>query len=141
MIDFLNTNIGSINIVWMIIAMVIISGHSIFILSHDKHLNNLKKTLKEMQASLLEEDSKISRNFDKIHNDLSLAEREIMHAISIIDKDIQGADRTNKKSFFQKPMGKKAQKFLTPRGKIKKQYRNNQIAQKCYLKFHNMQKV
>jgi hypothetical protein len=39
-----------------------------------------------------------------------------------------------KKSF--KPMNKKYQKFLTPKGRIKKHYRDNPMAQKCYEKFH-----
>jgi len=97
-------------------------------------LGKLKKCLVELETALIKEDEKINENFQKVHESLNLAEREIKHVLTVT----VGQGAQNKQ---YKVLGKKAGKFLTPKGKIKKHYRDNPIAQQFYAKFHKLQNV
>jgi len=119
-----------------------------------------KKTMQDLHQSLTEGDEKINQNFEKIYNGIDLVEREINQVVTISknlaenqegkpEKKFTGSDpivlppvnnrikyKKHSKSF--KPLSKKYQKFLTPKGKIKKHYRDNPMAQECYQKFHGI---
>jgi hypothetical protein len=127
MLDFLSDNIW-----FTIISVGIIAIQSVFILSHQKHLHNLIQSFKALDAYLEEEGVEITKNFNKIQGDIDVVSREISHAIAL-------SERSKKKTSL--PKGKKAEKFLTISGKIRKQYRDNPIAQKCYEKFHRLQNI
>lgn len=95
-------------------------------------LGKLKKCLGELETALIKEDEKINENFQKVQDSLNLAEREIKHVFTV-------AENAQNKRY--KVLGKKATKFLTPKGKIKKHYRDNPIAQQFYAKFHKLQSI
>lgn len=124
MIDILSNNIG-----FMIITMGALSIQSIFIWLHQDNFNTLRKSIKELEDNLALEDSKINQNFEKIHNDLSVAEREIQQAVNAMVQANKNPPVEPNKEF---------QTFLTPKGRIKKQYRHTSIAKKLYKQFHSL---
>lgn len=89
--------------------------------------NDLQKCFIDLQIALEQENNNINKNFEQIHGNLNVLEREIDHASHVTKVNVY------------KPLGKKSSKFLTPKGKLKKKYLNDPLAQKCYQKFHNVQ--
>lgn len=120
---------------WFFLIGITISIMSILVGHHQSDLINLKKSIGDIELALIHEDHKINENFEKIHKDLSMVEREVNQALITVQT------KHKKQSSRFKPVGKKLQKFLTPKGKIKKHYRDNPIAQKCYQKFHSLQNI
>ena len=136
---------------WVYVLAISSSIMSIFILFHQNDLFNLKKSMGNLQQSLIDEDEKINQNFAKIHKDLDTIEREMNQMVVlakkidkshyVVDENLKSGDNhivigpSYVRTKSLKPIGKKAKKFLTLNGEIKKKYRDNPIAQKCYQKF------
>ena len=133
--------------IWAIASSIMI----IFIPFHQNDLSHLKKSIENLKQSLIDEDEKINQNFEKIHKDLNTVEREINQMVVlakkidkshyVFDENLKSGDNhivigpSYVRTKSLKPIGKKAKKFLTINGEIKKKYRDNPIAQKCYQKF------
>lgn len=126
MIEFSPTVFALICFTVVIIAFIAISFNQ-------NEMNKIKESLKQLETQLAQEDQKINENFEKIHRDIGIVEREVNHALT---KTVY-----KKKAYTYKQMGKKAQKFLTPKGKIKKAYLNNPLAHQYYQKFHRLQEI
>lgn len=144
--------------VWFWVYLIVFS----MLLSSILSIFKIKKTMNDLHQSLTEGDEKINQNFEKISNGIDLVEREINQAVTISKnlaehqaaesqvistENITGSTQVpnTRIDFGQSPlrytrrkMSKKFQKFLTPKGKIKKHYRDNPIAQECYEKFHRI---
>lgn len=122
---------------WIFLMVIIMSIMSILMVSYR---NDLQKTLEDLQTALSQEDMNINQNFEKIHRDLSIVERELNHSAKIAEEFYKEKSKVSQTSAYERA-GKKIKKYLTPKGKIKKQYLDNPIAQKCYVKFNNLQAV
>ncbi len=123
---------------WIFLMIITMSIMSILMLYYRK---DFQKSLRDLEEALLQEDANINQNFERIHRDLSIIEREINHTSHLAEDFYKQQSGVSSLARTSKPVGKKAKKFLTPMGKIKKQYRDHPLAQKCYEKFHNMQVI
>lgn len=121
---------------------------------HQMYLNSLRKCqiscMEELSRVLSNGEVQINENFDKIKSCLNTLEHEIFNIAKNIpfNKDLKSGSNhlvigpshlVRTKSL--KPISKKFQKFLTPKGKIKKQYRDNPIAHECYQKFQALKQA
>lgn len=122
----------------MVAEIVVLSILGVAVYFTQKDLINVKKSLGEMETVLIKENEKIDENFKKVQDSLSLAEREIKHVFTVAE-NAQKKQYPSVRAVPVKVVGNKAMKFLTPKGKIKKHYRDNPTAQKFYAKFHNLQ--
>ncbi len=122
---------------WIFFTLIAMSIMSVLMVSYR---NDLKKTLEDLQVALAQEDLNINQNFERIHKDLSIVEREVNHAAKVAEEFYKEKSKVSKFIPYKRA-GKKIQKYLTSNGKIKKQYRDHPLAQKCYKKFNNLQTV
>lgn len=94
----------------LFLEVIIMSIMGILIGFHQHAVVNLKKSLADLELALMQEDEKINKNFERIHSDLSMLEKEVNQAF------ITAQAKHKKQPNPFKPVGKKFKKFLTPKG-------------------------
>lgn len=120
-------------------SIVFLSSLALYAIHTGIEVFKIKETMQKLSESFSEGDHKINENFEKIHNDLSIVERELNQVVNV-SKNLcyQSSQPSKHSSKYIKPIGKKHRKFLTPKGKIKKHYKDDPEAQEYYQKFHKL---